>query len=235
MSGSPSQTLSRLIVALLAAGATSGCESLAVGKGEFSCEGYPSHPMCLPTSAVYALTESSESLQAAGEPSERETPLRVRTTQDAATDMEPTSLEIFSGETMPEPDGRTQAAAPLADGQTSPPGLADEALLLPRSTDPLPLRLPAQIMRIWLAPWEDDHGDLHATGYVFTEIAPRTWTLAEGPAPISHPVLKPLQVAQRDAAPAPLSRATPAPDRPSAPPAPRAHDLSSPSTPWSQP
>ena len=54
-------------------------------------------------------------------------------------------------------------------------------------------------MRIWLAPWEDENADLHASGYVFTEITPRTWSLAAGPDRFSNAVLKPLQVEQRPA------------------------------------
>lgn len=48
-------------------------------------------------------------------------------------------------------------------------------------------------MRIWVAPWEDDNGDLMTTGYVYTEIEPRKWVIAEQ-APESAPTLKPLEV-----------------------------------------
>ena len=34
-------------------------------------------------------------------------------------------------------------------------------------------------MRIWLAPWEDLEGDLHVSGYIYTEIEPRRWVIAE--------------------------------------------------------
>jgi len=43
--------------------------------------------------------------------------------------------------------------------------------------DPLPIRTPAKVMRIWIAPWEDKDGDLIASGYVFTEIEPRRWQI----------------------------------------------------------
>ena len=47
---------------------------------------------------------------------------------------------------------------------------------IPRAEDPSALRVPARVMRIWIAPWEDSRGDLHAPGYLYTEIEPRRWT-----------------------------------------------------------
>ena len=34
-----------------------GCATL--GQGEFACPGYPGRPLCLPTSAIYRLTNGS--------------------------------------------------------------------------------------------------------------------------------------------------------------------------------
>ncbi len=48
---------------------------------------------------------------------------------------------------------------------------------LGRAEDPAALRVPARVMRIWIAPWEDSRGDLHAPGYLYTEIEPRRWAL----------------------------------------------------------
>ena len=35
-----------------------------------------------------------------------------------------------------------------------------------------PIRIPPKIIRIWIAPWEDEHGDLHRGEEVFSEITP---------------------------------------------------------------
>jgi conjugal transfer pilus assembly protein TraV len=45
----------------------------------------------------------------------------------------------------------------------------------------IPLRIPPKIVRIWIAPWEDDEGDLNQGGYVFSEISdPRNrWIIGE--------------------------------------------------------
>ncbi len=61
----------------------------------------------------------------------------------------------------------------------------------------VPLRSPARVMRIWIAPWEDSRGDLHAPGYLYTEIEPRRWALDTRD---DHtPEIRPLQIERRDA------------------------------------
>ncbi|QSV17596.1 TraV family lipoprotein [Photobacterium ganghwense] len=47
---------------------------------------------------------------------------------------------------------------------------------------PIPIRTPAQVMRIWVNNWEDKVGDLMYSGHVYTEIQPRRWVVAEQPA-----------------------------------------------------
>ena len=36
---------------------------------------------------------------------------------------------------------------------------------VPKIDDPTPIRTPAQVMRIWIAPWEDSEGDLMVSNY----------------------------------------------------------------------
>lgn len=40
---------------------------------------------------------------------------------------------------------------------------------------PIPMRTPAMVMRIYIAPYEDINGDLVAPGYVYTEVESRRW------------------------------------------------------------
>lgn len=47
------------------------------------------------------------------------------------------------------------------------------------NTNPDAFRQAAKIMRIYVRPWEDDSGDLHMSGFIFTEIQPRRWSVAE--------------------------------------------------------
>jgi len=43
----------------------------------------------------------------------------------------------------------------------------------------VPVRTPAEIMRIYIAPWESKAGDLNVPGFIYTEIEPRRWQLGE--------------------------------------------------------
>ncbi len=52
-------------------------------------------------------------------------------------------------------------------------------IAVPRIEQLIPIRTQAKVMRIWMAPWEDDDGDLHADGYLYTEIESRRWNLGE--------------------------------------------------------
>jgi len=40
---------------------------------------------------------------------------------------------------------------------------------------PIPVRTPALVMRIWIATWQDNNGDLIAPGYLYTEVESRKW------------------------------------------------------------
>ena len=51
----------------------------------------------------------------------------------------------------------------------------DDYVAPPVPNKPVPIREPAKVMRIWMAPWEDESGDLHVSSYVYTEIEKRKW------------------------------------------------------------
>lgn len=46
-------------------------------------------------------------------------------------------------------------------------------------SQPKPILQPAQVLRIWIAPFNDSSTDLHWTSYVFTEITPRRFSIGE--------------------------------------------------------
>ncbi|WKJ92204.1 TraV family lipoprotein [Methylomonas montana] len=69
---------------------------------------------------------------------------------------------------------------------------------VPKIEDPTPIRTPSQVMRIWIAPWEDAEGDLMVSNYVYTELEPRRWMIGKA-APTASASLIPLQVEQRPA------------------------------------
>ncbi|MEM3793361.1 MAG: TraV family lipoprotein [Candidatus Bathyarchaeia archaeon] len=43
----------------------------------------------------------------------------------------------------------------------------------------VPVRVPPRIVRIWVAPFEDEDGDLNQGGYIYTEISPGKWSFGE--------------------------------------------------------
>ena len=67
---------------------------------------------------------------------------------------------------------------------------------VPKIEDPTPIRTPSQVMRIWIAPWEDADGDLMVSNYVYTDLEPRRWMIGKA-APTANVSLIPLQVEQR--------------------------------------
>ena len=78
---------------------------------------------------------------------------------------------------------RTKDGQVVAEAGGTPEGLAAfgaqaaNPVAVPSINQPLPIRTQPVVMRIWVAPWEDDAGDLHADGYIYTEIEERRWNL----------------------------------------------------------
>ena len=94
---------------------------------------------------------------------------------------------------LPEtPLENTQGSEPI-----SKPALAPVLQQpVPKIEDPTPIRTPSQVMRIWIAPWEDADGDLMVSSYIYTELEPRRWMIGKA-APTASASLIPLQVEQR--------------------------------------
>jgi hypothetical protein len=97
---------------------------------------------------------------------------------------------------------RDIAGASTADAQS--PAIARTRVVSggaarPRPEDPAALRVPARVMRIWIAPWEDSRGDLHAPGYLYTEIEPRRWALGAPAESERATLVRPLQIERREA------------------------------------
>lgn len=91
----------------------------------------------------------------------------------------------------------TSTPAPAATQAKAVPARAAVAPDLPR-------REPAQILRLWIAPWEDASGNLHGASDVYTELLPRRWRIDDAPMPIATALLRPLQIEPRN--PAPIAR-----------------------------
>lgn len=69
-------------------------------------------------------------------------------------------------------------------------------MIAPTDSSPAPvsdaLLTGARVIRVWVAPWEDRRGDLHMSGFVFSEVQGRRWRIGNT-TPTSHPVLRLLE------------------------------------------
>lgn len=148
-----------------------GCSSLTnIGESEYSCPGTPDGVKCMSTLDVYNATNDGH------------VP-RPMSAKDASEGVVNVSPNVSVGSELSNMQIARQQEQQFINNYVAP--------YLPDK--PVPIRTPAEVMRIWIAPWEDQNGDLIATGYVFTEIEARRWVVGEEPAP-SSPTLRPLQV-----------------------------------------
>lgn len=60
------------------------------------------------------------------------------------------------------------------------------------ATAQVPIRTPAQVMRIWIAPYEDRNRDLHVPGLVYTDIEERKWLLGDSNVTDTRQIFSPL-------------------------------------------
>ncbi|WP_308377341.1 type IV conjugative transfer system lipoprotein TraV [Serratia marcescens] len=142
----------------------SGCSSFNIGSDEYGCPGMPSGVQCMSARDVYSATNDGN-VPRPMKPEE----VKAKAEADGGGSSDVSVSSSNSGDSVID-----NYVAPRLPGR------------------PIPIRTPAQVMRIWVAPWEDTNGDLIVTGYVYTEIEPRRWVIGDG-APQSEPVLRPLQ------------------------------------------
>ncbi|MFO1431252.1 MAG: type IV conjugative transfer system lipoprotein TraV [Candidatus Competibacteraceae bacterium] len=186
----------RAIYLIIVAPITVGCSLLPVGEDEFSCprDQYGVH--CLSARQVYQATQTTDRLS--NDDGKRA----------ASQKQEPpaaTSVGRWPGDGDPMPV-TTEHTPAVAATVTVPAQILPASV--PRTGEPLPLRTPAQVMRIWIAPWEDAAGNLHAPGAVFTDIEPRRWQIGL-PALTETTALQPLQVERRESTVATAPATTP--------------------------
>lgn len=165
-----------LLAVVLGGSTLGGCASLGVGESEFSCSGVPDGVGCMSAREVYERTEHPG-------------PVRMSDVESHTADPRGAPAWMESGQSSGRPGAERAAPAGNPSGSAHPQ--------LPQSTDPVPIRSPSKVMRIWVAPWEGETGDLMVSGLVYTEIEPRRWNIGvERPA--EAPQLRPLQTRQSE-------------------------------------
>lgn len=181
--------LTTMLLAALATTTLSGCSALAVGEEEFACTGMPGSVYCHSARDVYEKTNSGVVPSPVGKADgsyNADCDDCVR-----AEDINP-ELKVeedensrFAVQGKSKSNSETIEVVDLKTGehktvQRKSLEVNDDEIInnyvAPRlPSEPVPVRTPAQIMRIWVAPFVDTNGDLVAPGFVYTEIEPRRW------------------------------------------------------------
>lgn len=129
----------------------SGCASLGVGEPDFGCKGRPDGVRCISSSEAYEQSNHTDKLR---------------------------SVNPETGEVIPgglDEDGMQGTNVMPKQAIVS----SDSLKVVPLPAKPYPVRTPSKVIRVWIAPWVDKKDNLHAGGYLFSEIEKRTWTLGE--------------------------------------------------------
>jgi len=83
--------------------------------------------------------------------------------------------DVFTPSATHEKGEKTKPAATPSLKLTK----TNNSYILPGAGTPVPVRTPSEVMRIWIAPWEDETGDLTMESLVYTEINKRRWVVGE--------------------------------------------------------
>lgn len=125
-----------------------GCSTLSGydSQSKFSCKA-PDGVSCSSLSGVYAnaVQNNLPGLQPGGEGREKEENGKANSKNNAADPA--TSQPALSEYSDNRQPATTITGTPLQSGD--------------------PIHLPARVLRVWIAPWEDEDGDLHDQSYVY--------------------------------------------------------------------
>ncbi len=162
----------RCAATLLAAGLLTACVSS--GPAKFACPAEQTGYGCKSTLEVYGITSqpgvtdarqlTAKERRAGRRASSSPAPLIL--TNAHATSVRGESLALAAP--VQQDMGAFVAPAALSLGPSTNLDLAAESPVA---------RMPAQVMRIWIAPWTDERGDLHRPSHIYTEIVARRWAV----------------------------------------------------------
>jgi conjugal transfer pilus assembly protein TraV len=182
---------SKVALVLFSISAMSGCAGLGVGEPEFACKGYPDGLRCMSSQDVYKLSDRS---------TYKEDIARVSAAQGGDPEKGINRLPGDKGHVEGEEEFTDEEMSETKEVEVRG-GLRKEISdryipqVVPRPTkETIPLRTPAKVMRIYVAPWESSTGDLNVPSYVYTEIEPRRWMIGNKPIVVNRSI-KPLRSA----------------------------------------
>lgn len=99
--------------------------------------------------------------------------------EDYATPASSTTKSDDKKSSGPEQYGSNKKSVTLDDGKLSP-----RDMKAPESG--MPIRQPPLVLRVWVAPYEDDSGDLHDQSYFYTMIHSGKWMIEANRTKISN-------------------------------------------------
>lgn len=169
-----------------------GCSSLGLGESEYSCKGYTEGYTCLSAREVYELNQSGHT----DAPGDHAGHNHAAANERAANSPVLSKDERLSGGYQTSRQAEQHSSTAQSTQQTVQTLAPSQYMGISRIT---PIRTPAQVMRIWVDTYEDDAGDLHTPGIVYTEVQARSWQVGQ-PAPVRS---------QRIRATKPLARPAP--------------------------
>lgn len=156
----------RCLVLSLVLAVLTGCSVLNPYHEDFGCEGHPDGVNCMSARDVYRETDYKSSL-----------------TPEDRTDKKGNKKGKKQEQQLPA------AASSINPAAVDPPTSAVQGMPY---EGPLPLRTTAQVMRIWVAPWESQDGALNMPSYLYVEVVERKWTVGEAKMHVA-PQITPLQ------------------------------------------
>ena len=139
----------------------SACGS--IGEKDFACPGRPPGVRCMSTSEVYRATHYTDTVDPPAAKALGDEPRKRDSTR------RPQQASAPARSSRPHP----QAEMASADSEAS------SRRPIPQVDRPIPIRTPAQVMRAWIAPWEDVRGVLYGGEHAFIEIVSRRWSIGE--------------------------------------------------------
>jgi len=145
-----------------------GCASVlnTAGESEFSCPGLPNGVLCKTPAAVYKSTHG-------------ELPVSDFDTAIGAPAIASSLPSTVNDVPLPVHPGDGATKTPMQPSTAMMAIQGAGGFMAARKGDPRPVREPAKIVRIWIAPWIDRDDNLHLAQLQYTEVAPRTWTIGK--------------------------------------------------------
>lgn len=140
-------------------------------KSNYGCRGYPDHTSCVSMETIYDETHERDALWTA-DMGHSET---IHTDEGKAKNRNGAAPKSYTGRRAEQVPGDQPYHQPDVSYQDYP--AAPDPTITPDYT--LPIRTPATVMRVWIAPWIDANDTLMMSGYVYTEIEKRRWMIGE--------------------------------------------------------